>query len=190
MQSLATFLENKSKQILVFDFDETIARIIIDWSGWHKGVAEIITQFDANHGYEPRKEHLSINKAIKTYGKLLREKLWEFNQSYELAHATGLQLNKPLLEFIRSNTDYRLMLYTSNSRALVEQYLAELHIDTAFERKCFRDDVALVKPDPDGFWGILHTESMPLEDYVMIGDSSSDEGMAKAVGIDFFKVEM
>lgn len=190
MKNLANFLSQHPKQILIFDFDETIARIVIDWSTWNEGVAEIIDQFDPNHGYDPHNEHLSINQAIKAFGKPLRDKLWKFNAAYETKHTQGLELNHELLDFIRSNTHYRLMLYTSNSTQLVEKCLHELGIGEAFERTCFRDDVQFVKPDPDGFWRLLFDQAVPISDYLMIGDSSSDEGMAKAVGMDFFKVEM
>lgn len=190
MTNLIPFLSSHPKKILIFDFDETIARIVIDWSAWHKGVAAIIKQFDARHIYSPGREHLSINEAIRAHGKPLRGQLWQFSETYEATFATGLEVNKPMVEFIKNDQAYRKFLYTSNSKIVVRRYLAELEIETCFERVCFRDDVHFVKPDPDGFWHVLFDKSVGLNEYLMIGDSSSDEGMAQAVGIDFFKITM
>ncbi len=185
MQNLATLLTKQAKQILVFDFDETIARIVIDWTAWHTGVADIISQFDPTHICSPGREHLSVNEAVRRFGKSLRDQLWAFNEAYEVANALGIEINEPLVEFNKTDQKYRKFLYTSNSKIVAARYLAELGIETCFERFCFRDDVALVKPDPDGFWRVLHDTSVPLSRYLMIGDSSSDEGMAKTVGLDF-----
>ncbi len=190
MEDLFKCLKSYSKQILIFDFDETIAQIVIDWLAWHKGVADIITKFNPDHEYTPRKEHLYINESIRQFGKPLRDLLWEFNEAYEVTNAEGMQINVPLVELIKSDRRFRKFLFTSNSKAVVIPYLSQLNIGNCFERFCFRDDVELIKPDPDGFWRILYDESVPLIDYLMIGDSSSDEGMAKAADIDFFKIEM
>jgi HAD superfamily hydrolase (TIGR01549 family) len=190
MNTLKTFLKSHPKQILIFDFDETIARIVIDWTLWHKGVAEIIAQFDSDHVFNPGREHIYVNDSVKKYGKPLRDALWNFNEAYETTRETGLAANEPLIAFIKNDKNYRKQLYTSNSKRAVSRFLHELGIETLFEQKCFRNDVDFIKPDPQGFWNILYDKSVPLQNYLMIGDSSSDEGMAKAVGMDFFKVSM
>lgn len=190
MKNLANFLSQHPKQILIFDFDETIARIVIDWRLWHEGVAEIISRFDTSHVYTPGREHLYVNDSVKKFGKPLRDALWNFNEAYETNRATELDINHRLVEFINNDNKHRKLLYTSNSKQAVSTYLEQLELAPIFEKKCFRDDVDLIKPEPEGFWKILFDKSVPIENYLMIGDSSSDEGMAKAVGMDFFKVTM
>lgn len=51
-----------------------------------------------------------------------------------------------------------------------------------------RSDVQLVKPDPEGF-GLIYESGQDKEQYLMVGNSSSDEGMAQAAEIDFYKVD-
>lgn len=50
-----------------------------------------------------------------------------------------------------------------------------------------RDDVRLLKPNPEGWQHIYGNES--LGEYLLVGDSANDRGAAGAVGIDYFEIK-
>lgn len=49
--------------------------------------------------------------------------------------------------------------------------------------------VNLLKPYPDGFFKIFQISTHERKDFLMVGNSHTDEGAAQSVGIDFLKVD-
>ena len=56
-----------------------------------------------------------------------------------------------------------------------------------FKKIVTRNDVAMVKPHPEGF-ALIKDNNIPLNKYLFIGDSKADKQAAQAVGIDFYKI--
>lgn len=65
--------------------------------------------------------------------------------------------------------------------------LFKYNLNDKFTKIITRDDVKYLKPNPEGF-GKIHDPIMPLEKYLLIGDSYSDEKAAEAAKIDFYKI--
>jgi HAD superfamily hydrolase (TIGR01549 family) len=179
---------NPQFQYLIFDFDSTIAQIQIDWLPWQRLMAEIIQRYEPAYQYsEGRRVDLEMNDYIKKFGSDLRAELWAANQQYEAKNAHGLVKNLELIDFISSDGEREKYLFTSNSRSTIQPFLMQLAIADKFSEVVTRDDVDFVKPDPFGYLRIF-TDGHDKTQYLMIGDSTADEGAAQAFGIEFFKV--
>jgi HAD superfamily hydrolase (TIGR01549 family) len=185
-------LPNKSLEIkdrFIFDFDDTIAKLLIDWKGWHSGVAKIIREFDKDFQVNPEnlKMHFLQNDLFRKYGKACRDQIAAFSEEYEMKYATGVAPNPDVINIIQNITRGDLFVWSSNSRKTVEKYLKELGILNRFTNIVTRDDVFYLKPDTEGFSKIKN--SSPLSSYVFFGDSIFDEKAAETIGIDFVNVK-
>lgn len=190
MHSLSTYLSTHPKKHLIFDFDGTIARLLIDWSKWHAGIEEIYRRFEPEFEPEHWRMDYVLNAFIEKYGAEIREQLWQFNETFEQEYLTGVQLNGEVIDWIKKqHQEYTLYLLTSNSRKTIEPILKELNIYEVFDQLIFRDDVEYIKPHGSPFTLIPGHQEAHKSEWLMIGDSSSDQGFAEANGMDFFRVE-
>ena len=101
---IATLQEKlKNKIYVVFDFDRTLAKMEIDWSDWHTGIAKVYSRFDQNHGYEYGKNpHTYHNKLVKQFGDSLLQEIRAFNQDYEATYLTGFTPNTEFVDFVKT----------------------------------------------------------------------------------------
>lgn len=191
---LKTYLLTHPKKYLIFDLDETLALLHIDWSTIREDVFKLVATFDEELTKEvPRELYASIylsNKAIKKYGSIAKTKLTTFVEDYEKRNYSGYTPNKELIDFIKSNDckKYTCAIWTTNTTPIVRSVLAKEGLTERFEKIITNGDVSQYKPEGDGF-SLIHVVDTPLSDYLMIGDSINDEGAAKNAGIDFFRIE-
>lgn len=180
-------LNTTGKTHLVFDFDLTIGKIVIDWWGWQDAMAKIIQKYNPDFQYK-RGDRIDglLNEQIKTQGDRLRQDFWKANSDYEQDHAKGFEPNPTIVDLIK-NSNLKMYIFSSNSKATLNKALSEFAILDKFEKIVSRDDVDYIKPDTDGFKYILD-RSVPIANYLFVGDSVSDEKVAQAVGMDFHKV--
>lgn len=179
--------QSEIKKNLIFDFDKTIAQIEIDWSKWHDGISAIFAEFDKHHGYKAGLDpHKFYNELVDKYGDSLVRKVQSFVSDYEEEFTLGFTPYQELVEFIKNNNTNNLYIYSSNARKTVESGLADLDILKSFQNIVSRDDVRKIKPEPEGFKQLGIQDDVVFQT-LMIGDSSSDELAANAVGIDFLK---
>lgn len=189
---LEEYLALHPKKYLIFDLDETLARLNIDWSTVRRDIFDFIAAFD-----EPLTKTVPFisnagitlsNLAAKKHGKDMAKKIRTFIEEYELSHYKDYTVNLPLLEFIRSNRQmYTYYLWTSNGRRTIQDFLTKESL-FLFSKMVTQNDVSLIKPEIEGF-SLLYIPGTSLSEYIMIGDSKSDENAAKNTGIDFFRVD-
>lgn len=186
---LRDYLAKNPKKYLIFDFDETIAKIEMDWSGWHVGMADIYRQFDHQKVEDySSDEHNRYNSYVEKFGQELVEKIKKFNVEYESRMTRGLSSNPELIEFIKQASEFEMFVYSSNSKSTVERGLRELEIADKFELVVSRDEVIYIKPNPEGF-GLILDPNVSKSEYLMIGNSHADRIAAESAGIDFYLVE-
>jgi len=172
----------KNKRHVIFDFDGTIAKINLDWSIWHKNVRMILAEYEPNLAIEGSVNNF-INIMVEKHGVHLRDKIVEYNESFECEYNKGVVTNTLVLEYLRNEKSKNFYLLTSNSRRFIDQVLVELGLEHIFDLVITRNDVFYTKPHTEGISRIV--EKGKEGDYIMIGDSSSDEGAAKNIGIEY-----
>ncbi len=185
---LREYLAKNPKKHLIFDYDETIARIEMDWSQYHPEMNKIYRQFDPSEKHPAFRKYISCNDFVREYGLEIVGLIKKATEEYELSHNHGLTPNPELVELIQNNTDYVMHVYSSNSRKSVVSGLKQLGILDKFDKIVTRDEVSFIKPDPDGF-KLIYDPTVSKKDYLMVGNSNADQGMAEAAGIDFFLTE-
>ncbi|MCX7996213.1 MAG: HAD-IA family hydrolase [Patescibacteria group bacterium] len=174
------------KTNVIFDFDETLCTLHIDWGGWSNRMAEAIRRYDPEFRGYPSAEEL--NGLVHRYGQNFRQDMIEANALAEREFFSGYSRNDNALEFLRRVSNYaQVHLWTSNDRRTVEPILQELDIAGLFRHTVFNNDVTFMKPDPDGM-RYINSEGLPVTEFLFYGDSAYDRGACEAAGIEFVHI--
>lgn len=191
---LQKYLLKHPKTHLIFDLDETLAKLNIDWSSYRKGIWDTVATFDKplteDVPFEPWMSLTLINRAVEKHGETAKKTISSFITTYETSHYHGYTPNIPLLSFIQENKDvYSFFIWTNNSTAVIQDFLVKEHLCNMFKKMVSRDIVSYVKPDPDGF-SYIRDPRVPLSQYLFIGDNPrTDQLAAQNAGIDFFLID-
>jgi HAD superfamily hydrolase (TIGR01549 family) len=173
---------------VIFDFDETISTLLIDWTKWDKAVGQVLQNYDPAFVPPDVIEAVQQNTFMQRFGKKLRDDLLHTTYKYEKELVSGHQVNPVALALIeKAHSIANLYIWTSNHAGTIRPILQELHLDNAFKRIIARGDVTFIKPHPEGFY-VLFDEVSPKSTYLLIGDSKKDEEAAKSARIDFLNI--
>lgn len=190
MKNLKKALGNK--QDIIFDLDETITSLLIDWSDFKQGVILMLNKHfpDVDKVIDRNLREIDVaNQVIEAYGKVAKDLINRFAQQYEKDYYLGHQVNSQLLKFINSNQDqYNLYLWTNNQRPLTDIVLEDLGILNLFKKTVSATDTLFYKPHIEGFNLIWADSSKNIENFIMIGDSKFDRLAAENAQIDFINV--
>jgi phosphoglycolate phosphatase-like HAD superfamily hydrolase len=183
---------------LIFDFDEKIARALIDWPAVQrqryeglKATLPGIVAEDSSFSSSSR-----VEQAIWKYGRQYYDELMKMEEEAELSNCDGFDPNTEIISFIQENSDttgegsqkFNFFVWSSNTSKSIENGLDEYGIKDKFAKIISKDAVLLRKPKPYGFLQI-YDENTPLSNYIMIGnDRYSDGGAAENAGIDSYHV--
>lgn len=189
MKSLTDYLQKHPKKNLIFDFDETLFTLELPWHLYLDGLVERIQTNLEPKLHEERGIVALEHQVVKKHGEQAKQLINQWAAIFEKEHLVGVTEHHSLTNFVREQHDqYQIFLWTSNMQSTVRPILKHEGLLDFFEKLVAKDDVRMIKPDPDGF-SLIRSEDEPLENFLMIGDSDNDEGAAKAAGIDFFRVE-
>ncbi len=188
MDYLRQKLEKENIRSVIFDFDETISTLHINWTPWFRDMEKLFLSYDGSFTYSSFPELLEKQTTyIKKYGKDIVDKIIEINYRNEKEYYSGQTPNTKIVEFIKNNfKKYDLYVWTSNDTRTIRSAMKELGIEGMFKKVITRNDVFYIKPNPEGF---AKMEIKDAGDTLMIGDSFADEKASKAAGIQFINVK-
>lgn len=187
---LTFYLRNNKKTRLIFDFDETLLKIILPWERWEDKIKEKLIELDPKiyKNYKEKNINLSDleNEYVLKYGidNLIKENCADF----ESAYFKDFIPNDKLIKFVENTKDYKIFVWSSNTKPTVEKALRNVGILNKFEKIITRTDLRLIKPYDEGFEKI-YDPFISKRNYLLIGNSQSDMKAAKNSGIDFFLVD-
>jgi len=189
MKNLNTYIKEQDLKHIIFDFDETISTLHIDWNPWFEDMNELFLSYDPSFSYKTFPELLvKQTKYIQKFGKEIVDKIIEINYQNEKKYYTGQTPNNAIVSFIKENFNvYRFYVWTSNDRRTILPAMKKLEINDCFEKIITRNDVTFIKPDPEGFHKMAIKE-VNLKQILMVGDSFADEKAANSAGIHFVNV--
>lgn len=193
LMSLVSFLEKYPKKHIVFDLDNTLAILHIDWNGFRDALWEHVCKFDSQiikeqDNAKGRAIHL-YNAVILKHGKEGKELVDTFCEVWEKEKYSGYSANEELVKFMKTNANfYTYHVWTSNNRETIIPVLEDLGIKSLISNIVTKESSRLGKPFPDGFNEIFDN-SFNKSDYLMVGNSNHDRDAAKAAGIDFLRVK-
>ena len=191
MQELLVHLTAHPKKHLIFDFDQTLCKLLVDWRHWHENIAKLFQSYEPSFKEDEATHiHVQENYFISKYGPEVKKEIDNICYDAEKNYSQGFVPDRELIAVLPSLKEkYSLSLWSSNDRRTIDSVFRELGLTEYFDPTISVNDVKLIKPDADGFTRLIHPNfNYSLSDYLMIGDSRSDENAAKNSGIDFFNV--
>lgn len=182
------YIKEKNKKHIIFDFDETICELLINWDNWCREIEEVASYY----GIEVKQSEFGFqsaqNACIEKGGKGVRDKILEISYQTETNYYSGYELLPVALPLISLAKEYaELYVWTSNDRRTVMPILKELKIGKSFSKVVARNDVNFIKPNPEGF-SLIDDKDNPKSEYLLIGNSKADEGAGRHAGIDFINI--
>ncbi len=188
LSAFVSYLHTHNKTDVIFDFDETLVHLLVDWSRWSHRLYELFHSKDPQlQALNPNEQQIQ-NAFRKKYGDELRDRIVQINYEAERNDMHGYNILSPQFDWLSElKNKFTLYLWTSNDNRTIIPLMQKLTIDQYFKTVITGNDVYCIKPEIDGFRKI-NTEQKSLESFIMIGDSTSDSGVAKNAGIDFIHV--
>ena len=189
---LADYLKISKKTHLIFDFDETILKLILPWENAVEGIRDKLIRLNEKIYKDYKKEKISLsslqNQYILNFGEKILGDLIKNELKFEKKYLKGTILNQELIDFIKKSSGYKMLIWSSNTKPTIKNLLIQHRIFDKFKKIVTREDVKLLKPEIDGF-NLLYDIKVPKGKYLFIGDSKFDRMAAEKAGIDFYSVD-
>lgn len=186
--SLGEYLKNHKKTYLIFDFDDTLVHLNLPWDLWEKDIKNEFVKTDKSIYVRYQDNQINLSQLMNAYitqHPKLKDLIITNCLKFEKENLKDFQVNHQLLNLVENVKGYQLFLWTSQTKPTVQKVLQKLKIQNKFKRLVTRNDVSLLKPDPEGFYQISDP-AISNKQYLLIGDSQADQEAAQSVGIDFY----
>ena len=191
-QELIEFIESSEYTDIIFDFDETIVQLLIDWSYLKMDREQLAKTY--------KQESYLKENGWYAFDKMMVEKYWEegkkdLDKMFSAAednHFMGMVENELLIEFIKNNArQYNFYVLSNNTQNTLHKVITELEMNKCFHIVLWRDNVSAPKPNPEGINAIITSQKLKKENTLMVGDSEwSDIAAANREEIDSFLIDM
>ncbi len=169
---------------LIFDWDQTL----LDSWGVHR---DAIRRVAGSAGLEIPSEEEIIGTFTGTLDEHLRllfgqmdgllEVYGQYYREHHLVDARLFPRVSQLLEHLQRE-GYRLGLLSNKARRMAEAELEHWELADAFDLLVFRDDLGVMKPEPDGLNAILEGFGVPAPSALYVGDGPVDVQVARRAG--------
>lgn len=194
MQKLQEYLDaHPNKTQLIFDFDDTILKLHLDWNDFETQVKDFLKEYDSEFFELHQDEHIQelVNSFIAEYGTPVRANFDCIQRSFETENLDKITPNKELVKFIRDqNHNYEMYLWTNNNSYTVDNALSLLDIFDCFMSIVTRDLVELGKPAAQGLYTLFGPvlSADQRNRMVYIADDQLSQRAAAEANIDYFQV--
>lgn len=190
--TLNTYLQRVNKTHLVFDFDETLVKLILPWDNWTDPIKNELIKLDQTIFENYKKRIFSLSDLMNQYtlksGEQVKDMIKNNAVNFETKHLKEVIPNKELIDFIKHAKNYKMFIWSSNTRPTIKKVLNAYRIWNKFEKVITSLDVNLIKPSIEGF-GLIYNPAIPKKRYLIVGDSDRDQEAAKKLGVDFFLID-
>lgn len=185
------------KKILIWDFDGVLCYLNYpkgkNFDIWWNGLGGVLKEFDKNIINKPIHKLVypdeNVDYIIKRYGVKAEEKINSFFLKKEMHIISHSRSNIELIEIIsRLPSNIGNYIWSNNQRATIKEFLGSNNIVKKFNLIVSRGIPGyLGKPNLDGFNIIRSRNNLPLNSFLLIGDSKkTDKVVADKLGVDFF----
>ncbi len=191
MGNLIDFLRHHPKKCLIFDFDETLVRLVMRWSEFKEEIRDFIFKTDPSIDLNCGLSSLGyVNELIKRNGNEIVTEVKKLIGEIESRIFIEFEINKDLINFVELNADvYEFCIWSSNDSQTVMKVLLQLKMEKYFKVLATQDMVKMMKPYKEGFELIKKEFGFEQNEYLMIGNNLiDDKEAAENSGIDFFYI--
>lgn len=189
---LDTYLQKVNKTHLVFDFDETLVKLILPWDHWEDPIKDKLIKLDKSiyENYKEKKISLSdlMNQYILKFDKQVKDLIKDNAFNFEANYLKDVISNNELINFVKNSKNYKIFIWSSNTQATINKVLNNYGIWNKFEKVVTSLDVDLIKPYTDGF-NQIYDPAISKKKYLIIGDSDRDKKAAEQLEVDFFLID-
>ncbi len=199
-----------SKELWIFDFDNTIARLEpeVDWAGGRRELEPMLRELGVPEDlFEkfPRGNLPLYNATRSRLLELIGDRSSGFSarrvrailgraskmiEKYEMAgvdRAAPLEGAIDLLKRLKEN-GATLAIVTSNSSRTIRRWFAVHHLSRLIDVIVGRDSLLALKPSPEMISRALELCDVRAKDSAFVGDADSDYRAAAALGVEFFGI--
>jgi len=163
-------------ELVIFDFDGTIADLDVDWAALKKELSE-------HYGVDIGQISGRLDAFIDSLPDDDRRAAHKIVERHEMENISNAKPIAKTIKIIAGLGGRRLAVFTTNTKAAIEKALNLLGIYDRFEMIVCKEDVRKHKPDPEGLLRILKATGVPAERAVYIGDRQKDADAGEAAGI-------
>jgi len=185
---MAQRLDPFAYQCVIFDFDYTLIKLDVDWRAWEVQILDLIRRYQTNSQVTSI-SHYQIHHYVTQYGAKFLQDFKTVSSQAENANLHGYQPMTQSIVLLQQlqQASKQLFLLTSNSRNTTLPILTKLNLANYFSKIITLDEVANLKPTAAAF-ELIKEDNVPLNKYLMVGDSESDSGFAKNADIAYLDV--
>jgi phosphoglycolate phosphatase len=174
----------------VFDMDETLLSLDVDWGEAKKAVSEFIKM---RYGKEisPASFSRLFNSIADKLGKDAFKEASKVMDSYEREGIKNLSINETSMSILKKAKDQGklVIVYSSNSKSSIRGALKKIGVIDKIDLIVTRDDVSRIKPEPEGMVMIMKKFKLDPEETIFIGNSPGDQGAARSQNVRFVHVD-
>lgn len=176
--------------LLILDFDGTLVNLSVPWGVLRKEILQFVVRHGAKVDLSQHLsivcDQLSVSPWLKCELDNIFHRLEQECVSQE-RYATFPELL--ILLAVAHRMGIRLAIASSNHTDTLRAVLQQLGIATLFSAIVGRDQVRWNKPAPEQLELILATTRVIRTNALLVGDSDNDREAARAIGVDFLKVQ-
>ena len=189
---LIEFIESSDYTDIIFDFDETIVQLLIDWSYLKIDREQLAKRYEEEQYLKENGWYAFDKMLVEKYSEEWKKDLDKMFAAAEENHFLGLNENTDLIHFIKENAKkYNFYVLSNNTQNTLYKAISELEMTKYFHIVLWRDNVSAPKPNPEGIETIIKSQKLKKESTLMVGDSeTSDIAAANRAEIDSFLIDM
>ena len=162
-------------KVIIFDLDGTLVDLKVDWKSLKNKLENTF-----------QKEFQPLHEGIRKLGNLEKEKAFEIIRNYELENLEKWEINLFFINWIIQNSNKKIIcILSNNTKSTIEKFLVKTNLTNYISYYITLDDVNQAKPNDEGFNKIINHFDLELNEVILIGDSTSDEIIAKKNEIKF-----
>lgn len=180
-QTLIPILNKSQFKGIIFDFDETLYNLKIDWDALKKSLEESMTkQFNIKISFTPY---------IKALSDIKNKNTEAYNYAVNIiknAEIQGLKEGKPnnlLLDFIYQENSKKFGIYSMNTTNTIIQFLEEYKLQNKFSEIATQQTCIEPKPSGKDLLHMMDSWRYNSNEVLYIGNSSYDKKSGEMAGI-------
>ncbi len=191
-QQLIEHLENSDYTDIIFDFDATIAHLIIDWSYARENMKKLSVELWLQKEHKEMNSHMFAELIITQIGQAWKDSVDAILLKAETDFISDIVENRALTDFIRNNSwNYTFHILSNNMDKTLENAIKKLNIEKYFVNVYGRDKVYFSKPHPEWIETIIESTNKDKKQFIMVGDNpDSDWEAASRAWIDYYCIDM
>jgi len=174
-------------RLCAFDLDHTLIRSPLDLAAMALDMRALVER--ARGPLPARRERYRVGELIawaRGEAPDLQTPLWEIALDHERRALAGAALEPGAADALAGARylGFRTVVWTNNARVITLAALARFDIAALVDLVVTRDEMAALKPDPDG-WRVITAHFGAVREGLVVGDSWADGLAAARAGIPF-----